>query len=192
MGSAQARRVFLNGVEVEQLANKSFPSCEVRFDADGNVWIQAKGYAVKVDGAPGAVQAAPAPAPGAGPVTEGGKPSKRYWIVATQPRVGAAQYDIEVFVNGKLARKVRSKDSHTALEITANLALGRNVIHFAASKNYGGGKRFSSSPEDTFTVIVGEGVVGQGSVTITSPLARMVRSAAEVRSFASDVTITTR
>ncbi len=211
---AEARKVFLNGVEVEGLANQSFGSCEVKFDADGNVWIQAKGYAVKV-GAAGASPATmtPAPAPVASmptptggattpagstspalatSTTTDGKLSKRYWIVATQPRVGAAQYDVDVFLNGKFLRKVRSKDAQTVVEITARLAPGRNVIHLAAQKSYTGGKRFSASPDDTFTVIIGEGAMGKGTVTITNPLARMVRSAAETRGFVSDSTITAR
>ncbi len=211
---AEARKVFLNGVEVEGLANQSFGSCEVKFDADGNVWIQAKGYAVKVgaSGASGTATMTPAPAPvasmpaGGATTTSGGaspapatatpapdgKLSKRYWIVATQPRVGAAQYDVDVFLNGKFLRKVRSKDAQTVVEITDKLAPGRNVIHLAAQKSYTGGKRFSASPDDTFTVIIGEGAMGKGTVTITNPLARMVRSAAETRGFVSDSTITAR
>ncbi|MCC6995446.1 MAG: hypothetical protein IT370_12615 [Deltaproteobacteria bacterium] len=213
---AEARKVFLNGVEVEGLANQSFGSCEVKFDADGNVWIQAKGYAVKVGaaGAPATMTPAPAPVasmPGAAggattpaggtspaaatataPAAADGKLRKRYWIVATQPRVGAAQYDVDVFLNGKFLRKVRSKDAQTVVEITDKLAPGRNVIHLAAQKSYTGGRRFSASPDDTFTVIVGEGAMGKGTVTITNPLARMVRSAAETRGFVSDSTITAR
>lgn len=217
---AEARKVFLNGVEVEGLANQSFGSCEVKFDADGNVWIQAKGYAVRVgaSGGPATMTPAPvasmpgptgsattpagsaspaaatatAPAPAPAPAATDGKLSKRYWIVATQPRVGAAQYDVDVFLNGKFLRKVRSKDAQTVVEITDKLAPGRNVIHLAAQKSYTGGKRFSASPDDTFTVIVGEGAMGKGTVTITNPLARMVRSAAETRGFVSDSTITAR
>ena len=65
-------------------------------------------------------------------------------------------------------------------------------MHFAASKSYAGGKRFSASPDDTLTVIVGEGAMGKGSVMISNPLARFVRSAAETKSFATDTAIIAR
>src|SRR4051812_27718774 len=105
-GSAAAHKVYFNGVEVEAgLAGQSFAGVEVRFDEQGNVWITAKGYAVKVvDGgkkrvvAPATTSAttpaAPAtPAPAGAPMSKlpaapaAAAVSKHYYVVAIQSRV---------------------------------------------------------------------------------------------------------
>lgn len=201
---ADARKLFLNGVEVEGLSNQTFSSCEVRFDQEGNVWITAKGYAVKVGGKtakpiPGKTAPAGAGSGSTGSTTAttpasgddatpapGAKLTKRYWIVSMQPRVGAAQYDVNVFINGKFVRKIRSKDAQTVVDITDHVKVGKNLLQFAATKNYGeSGKRFSSSPEDTFRVLVGEGAMGKGSVMISAPLAEMTRNASETENKAA-------
>ncbi len=204
--AAAKGKLFLNGVEVEGLANQSFQSCEVRFDQEGNVWITAKGYSVKVGGKAGkpTTVKTTSPAPdmahettpaGSEPATPaaGAKLTKRYWIVAMQPRVGAAQYDINVFINGKFVRKVKSSAAQTVVDVTDHVKVGKNTVHFAAVKAYGeGGKRFSSSPEDTFKVLLGEGAMGKGSIMISAPLAEMTRTAQETENKTSQSTFTGR
>ena len=206
-GSAEAHKVYFNGVEVEAgLSGQSFNNVEVRFDEQGNVWITAKGYAIKVQGdkkkgvappaatakpGPAPVKTAPAPAAAPAPVQSEAL-TKHYYVVALQSRVGATQYDIDVFVNAKWVKKVRSRDAHVVLDITPQVRVGPNTVHFAAVKNYDGQKRFSTSPTDTMSVVVGEGTMGSGTCMIDTPVAKIDVSAADTQSVAQDVSFTGR
>ncbi len=57
--------VTLNGVNIDGATNQTFENCTVVIDAQGNVHIQAKGYAVKSSGGD-AGRAAPLPPAQAG------------------------------------------------------------------------------------------------------------------------------
>jgi len=173
---AQARDVYFNGVKLESnvvLKNQTFPSCEVRFDAAGNVFITAKGYKVGLSAGgnePATSDEAPA------------KVTKRYWLIATQAKRGLVQYDIDVFLNGNLVKRIRSGDDKTVLEVTRHVRPGVNAVKLIAIKNLGN-RRASSSPQDAMEVVVGEGVVGAGTITIDRPVVTYRRTAAEMGNF---------
>jgi len=173
---SQARDVYFNGVKLESnvvLMNQTFPSCEVRFDAAGNVFITAKGYKVGLSAGgnePATSDEAPA------------KVTKRYWLIATQAKRGLVQYDIDVFLNGNLVKRIRSGDDKTVLEVTRHVRPGVNAVKLIAIKNLGN-RRASSSPQDAMEVVVGEGVVGAGTITIDRPVVTYRRTAAEMGNF---------
>src|SRR5512138_2694199 len=56
--------VYLNGVNIDGVVGQRFDNCTVVIDERGNVRIEARGYAVKVDGGDGG---AAAPTTGAAP-----------------------------------------------------------------------------------------------------------------------------
>jgi hypothetical protein len=184
---AFARDVYLNGLKLDSsvvITSQTFPSCEVQIDARGDVYITAKGF--KIETKPSANEAAPAPAPTAPPPAASvAAVSKRYWLVSKQPRKGLAQYDVDVYLNGKFVKKVRAQDDPVILDVTRAVRSGANEVKLVATKNMGD-KRLSASPTDTLEIILGEGSVGGGTVSITRTVVTYVRNAQETKSFSDD------
>jgi len=191
---AAARDVYLNGVKLDSnvvLTNQRFDACEVQFDGNGNVYITAKGFKVQLAPTAGTTgDGAAAKEPAAAPPADG-KPTKRYWLVAPQPRRGQVQYDLDVYLNGALVKKVRSGDDRVVLEVTAKVKAGENRVKVVATKNMGN-KRASSSVADTMEIVLGEGTVGGGTVMIDKPVVTYKRNASETGNFADDFTFTGR
>jgi hypothetical protein len=189
---ADARDVYLNDVKLDSsvlINSQTFPACEVRFDEKGDVHITAKGF--KIDVKPAGDKgdkpktstppagSDPAPAPAAQALT------KRYWLVSKQPKKGLAQYEVDVYLNGKFVKKVRSSDDPVILEVTKNIRPGQNQVTLVATKAMGD-KRLSSSPTDTLEIVLGEGTVGGGTVSITKTVVNYVRTAQETRNFSDE------
>jgi hypothetical protein len=166
-GSANAVEIYLNGVRATGLKNQTLQNCTVTFDALGNIQIVAKGYAIKkVEGETGS----------ANPSGARGK----YFLVSTFNRQGFAQYDVDVYLNGKWARKIRNGEGQVIMDISKLLPSGRVSVLFAATKNLGGKARLSTSSTDYLQVLVGEGTAGGGTVNITRTLAEFKATADKV------------
>jgi hypothetical protein len=186
-GAAHARDVYLNGVKLETnliLKNQTFPACEVKFDDQGNVWITAKGF--KIEAKPAETPPEPTTQPAAD-----GKLGKRYWLVSTQGKRGSVQYDVEVYVNGTFVKKVQSAQDPVVLEVTKWVKPGENKAKLIATKTMGD-KRASTSATDTMEIVLGEGLLGAGQVTIDKPLVTFKRNASETQGFAQEVIFTGR
>jgi hypothetical protein len=177
---AAAVEVYFNGVRVSGLKNQQFKGCSVRFDADGNVHITAKGYTVKRMGDGAEQNEAPTPK------------AKHYFLYSKATRPGYAQYDVDVYINGKWVKKVRNNQDQVIAEITKHLKPGKNVISFAATKNYSGGERKSESPKDYVQVSIGAGTAGGGTVNITSNLVTFKAPASRTENFGQEKTISIR
>jgi hypothetical protein len=183
--SAQAatRSVYLNGVKLDAnvvLKNQTFSQCTVKFDDNGDVWIEAKGVKVALQDA----QAQPQVAPPVVPIT------KQYWLVSRESTNGATQYEVEVWVNGEKVKKVRSGDP-TVLDITKYVKPGENRVRLVATKNMGD-KRVSSSAADTMEVIVGEGALKDGMLVVDRPVVDSHRNAMETANFNDESTFVSR
>ena len=99
-GSALAGSVYLNGVKIDGVTNQKFDKATVRIDDKGNVLIEAPGYAVKqLEGGP-----ADPPAPTSNVM------NKQYFLVTEQNVVGMTEYDIDMYVNSKWVRKLKSTE----------------------------------------------------------------------------------
>ncbi len=186
--SAEARDVYLNGVKLDSnvvLKNQTFPACEVKFDDAGNVYITAKGFKIQLQAQDGAATTDETPPPADGKLT------KRYWLVSKQTKRGVTQYDLDIYVNDTLAKKVRSNDDGVVLEVTKQVKAGANKVRVVAVKNLGD-KRVSSSPTDTLEIVIGEGNVAGGTVTIDKPVVTYKRTAAESGNFADNFSFTGR
>ncbi len=189
---ADAGQVVINGVSigtidmtVDGLKGIKLTGCSnVKIDAQGNVDIVCPGYDLQAAGAaptpPASTTPAPAPAasdtapvePSLPPPSAQAAPTtitKHYWLVTEQPQPGAAQYDIDLFVNSKWIRTLHSSDPQVVFELTPNLQPGDNKIVLTATKHLGGG-RISASPSVFYRVVIGEGDVGGGNVMISNPL----------------------
>ena len=178
--SAQAAKVYLNGVEVDGLANQSFSNAKVTFDAQGNVRIEAAGIEVKTMTTGGATAPTAAPA----------RPTKHYFLVPQQSVVGMTGYDIDVFIDGTWVTRFRNDEQENPLDVTKYVAVGANKVLFTAHKAAGDRKSFS--PEHTFTVLVGEGSAGADQVVIDNPLLTFKRTAADTDDVTQEFTFTGR
>lgn len=174
-----AKSVFLNGVNIDGVANQTFENCTVEIDAQGNVHIKAKGYQVQQSGTP-AVQPQPATPDG-----NSGVRTRRYWVVTEKNFPGMTQYDIDIFINSVWVRRVTDDEEQVVFEVTKYVKPGRNVIHFTSTKNFGATRK-SHSPQHYFKIILGEGNVGGDNVMIDNPLVEYKRTAAETTMFNDD------
>ena len=172
--SAWARKVFLNGVDLDgvYLVNVTFKNCIVRVDAKGNIHITAPGYEIKPVDEPAPANARRPPVASPGVATD-------YYLVSFTNRPGATQYDVEVFINGKFVRRIRSSDRQVVMRVTHLLKPGKNEILFVSRKNYGGGRRISTSPVDYLRVVIGRGFMSKGRLVIKTADAEVRRTAAE-------------
>lgn len=179
--TADAKGVFLNGVNIDGVTDQKFDNVTVVIDAEGNVLITAKGYEVKTQD----TGVKPKPPTAAGPV------SKKYLLYAEASAPGMIQYDVDVFVNSVWVKRISDDERQTNFDITPHMRKGKNVIHFTATKNIGQGRR-STSPANTLRVIVGEGNIGGDTVMIDNTIVDYVRNAGEIRNFSNDYEVTGR
>ena len=200
--AAAGPTVSLNGINIDGATSQRFESCTVTIDAQGNINIEAKGYAVRRAGAAnGKVPSLPAapiesspPAaapPGGAPATDPARLTRRYFLATEQTRPDGTQYDIEVFINAQWIRQLRSNEAQVVLEVTKYLRPGSNKVVLAARKAIAG-ERVSTSRDVTFQVIIGEGNMGGDHVMIDNPLVRMRRTAAETESVTEEFTLVAR
>lgn len=175
--AAAGPSVTLNGVGIDGVAGQRFENATVVIDDRGDIHIEAKGYAVKT----------PAAAAGAGevrPSTDdarppaGGKPSRRYFLVAEHDQPGT-QFDLAIFINAQWIREVKQGEGQVVMEITRYLRTGANKVVLAATKKIQG-DRASYSKDVKLHVVLGEGNVGGGHVMIDAPLVEATRTAAEI------------
>lgn len=181
---AFAAEVFVNGVNVDGLTNHTFEKVTVRLDEKGNVQIEAPGYSVKKVTISGADKA-PAKAPEV--------MTQKYFLVTEQTQVGATEYEVDLFLNGKFFRTVKSSEDQLVLDVTKHLRFGTNQVILQAKKRYAdpsAPKSFSKS--HVFRVIIGEGNTTQDQVTIEKQLVTFVRTAADTNDVTQEFSFTTR
>lgn len=181
---ALAGDVFINGVQVEGLANQQFDKVTVKFDERGNIWIEAPGYNVK--------RVSPAPPSNAATAREDAVISKRYFLVSEQNVAGMTEYNIDVFVNSKFIRTVRSSEEQIVSDITKHLKPGKNNVMFAAKKACADKDTPKSLSRTHFLrVIIGEGVMSADQVVIENPVVKFERTAADQNDVVQEFTLTT-
>lgn len=177
-GTAAAATVYLNGVDITSVRNKTFKNATVRIDGDGNVHIDAPGYKVEVK-------------PQSESKTEK-KPKKKeeeggpnpqldnHYYLVTQPSAGGrAQYDFIVTINGVEKKVIEAGSSQVILEISTWLKPGPNEIRLTASKRLESGRK-STSEADEARLIVGRGHVENKIVKIDGILTSLTADASQV------------
>ncbi len=145
--------LYVNGVRADDLRSQQFTDCKVRIDKNGNIWVDAPHYQVKVV-KPEATEDAPAPPEGGVLVTVG-----KYWLV-TDDR-GSSGHVVEVFVNEVFARRLRSGDPQIILDVGPWLRPGENDIRITTLAGTPGGEELN--------VYMGEGANLKGTVQMRRP-----------------------
>src|SRR5438105_11496990 len=182
-----AASIFLNGVNIDGVKAQSFDKCRsVRLDEKGNVYLDCPGYQAESMGG-GAPLALPTISVGGASLVSS-RLSKHYFLVTEQNDGATAQYDVDVYVNSKWVRKVRSGDEQIVLDITRFLSPGRNKLLFAATK-----RASKTGPATSFVrFIVGEGESSGAQVLIDNPLLECKRSAADTDNVNEEFTVQAR
>src|SRR5712671_2533309 len=113
-----AASIFLNGVNIDGVRAQNFEKCRaVRIDDKGNVHLDCPAYQAENAGGAAAPMVLPSiPVAGASVVPP--SLSKHYFLVTEQTDGASAQYDVDVYVNSRWVRKVRSGDEQIVLDIT--------------------------------------------------------------------------
>lgn len=193
--AAWAGGIYLNDVKVGtvdvsgiEASGLKFDNAKIRFDDRGNLFIEVKGYAIKVEGGGKGV--------GTGTTSTGdeggtGKLTRRYFLVTEQSVPGMTEYDIDVYINSKWVRKLRNNEEQIVTEITKFLTPGKNTVLMTAKKVAIGDRR-SFSNDHVFRVIIGEGNVGGDNVMIDNPVVTFKRTAADTNDVSQEYSFVTR
>ncbi len=180
--SVLAASVYLNGTRIDGATNQKFKKCNVTIDANGDVYIEAQGYAVQTQDGTASANSNPTS-------TVTASPTRRYWLVKEENYPGKTQYDVDIYINSVWFKRIRSNNEQVVQEISKYLRTGSNTLHFAASKNIGQ-QRKSFSPQVYMRIIIGEGNIGGNNVMIENPLIQYKRTADETQNFNDEYTIT--
>lgn len=173
--------ITLNGVAIDGVTSQRFENATVVIDGQGNVHIEAKGYAVRTTGeAPAATAAARPPAAvEAGAAGAPARVTRRYFLAAEHADPSGPQYDLAIFINAQWIREVKASEPQVVMEITRYLRPGANRVVLAPTRR-SPGERPAASREVALRVVVGEGNVGGDHVMIDNPLLEMTRTASDV------------
>ena len=184
-----AASIFLNGVNIDGVRGQNFEKCRaVRIDDKGNLHLDCPAYQAENAGGGAAVPVVLPSIPVAGASVVPPSLSKHYFLVTEQNDGAAAQYDVDVYVNSRWVRKVRSGDEQIVLDITRFLSPGRNKLLFAATK-----RAPKTGPATSFVrFIVGEGESSGAQVLIDNPLLECKRNGAEVDNVNEEFTLQAR
>ena len=124
---AQAAHVYVNGVLVDGLRDQEFKKVDVRIDSNGDIYIDAKNYSIKLlEPADNSTQTPPPQQQEAARAV----PSALYWLVSEDN--DSQGHAVEVYVNNILVRTVRSGDAQVVVDLAPYLQRGENVITMKA------------------------------------------------------------
>lgn len=169
------REVYLNGIKLDSsvlVQNQRFPGCDVSFDESGDVHIAAKDAKVAVK-----------------PISQ--KPTRRYWLTAMQTLgPDRAPFLVEVFINGTSVRQIRSSKDQVVLDVTRYVVVGDNSVRIVATEVEGGKRPLSAA--DSVLLVLGEGTVNEGEVSMDKTLVTYRRTALEPRTTSKDLGFTGR
>ena len=154
----QAGSVYINGVRADLLPEATIQNATVRFDAQGNVWIEAPGYRVQV--LPPVEYAAPVePIPAAGDAAVSYRvPAGAWWLVTEDDQ--SSGRTVEVLVNGALVRRVASGEAQLILDLAPYLRPGANTVVI---------NPLPGASRGTLNVYVGRGSNRQGTIHLDNP-----------------------
>ena len=160
---ALAVDVFFNGHKVTgALQNQQFKDVALKFDAKGDVYIDAPGY--KVEATPATTAAPPVAAAPTLPTAAVAAPNgPRYWLVLNASQVG--HYKVMVQANGRPVVDVPHTSPQYVSDVTDKLVQGPNTLQvtFLPVPN---APNFAA-PTEAVTVMLGHGIqAADGTLTI--------------------------
>ncbi|MDP2305325.1 MAG: hypothetical protein Q8P18_04790 [Pseudomonadota bacterium] len=169
-GTALAGSVYINGVRADLLPELTVTNATVRFDGQGNVWIDAPGYRVQVV-QPAEYSSAASPVPSPAPSSSSERVGAGAWWLVTEDNASAG-HTIEVVVNGTLVRRIASGEPQLILDIGPFLRSGSNTVVVSALA----GPMPSGGP---LSVYVGRGNNLSGTIRLDNPDVAYTRRASD-------------
>lgn len=183
--AAHARSVFLNTQNIDSVRSQTFENVTVEIDGNGNVVIKSDAYKIEKAAVPTVV-------PESKPETFANIPRGiRYWLVSEENAPGMSQYEFDVFVNGQLAKTVKSGEGQIVEDVSKWVVAGaQNTVTITARKVFGTARK-SESKDMFLRVYVGKGALNEsGAIVIDNPDVDYRRTAADVQNFADQLTFT--
>lgn len=167
--SLLAGSVYINGVRADLLPEITISNATVRFDAQGNVWVDAPGYRVQVLPPQEMSNATPLPA-GDDAAVSYRVPTGLWWMV-TEDNASSGHL-LEVLVNGTLVRRVTSGDPQVIVDLAPYLRPGANVVivNPLPGPTPGGGP---------MNVYIGRGANRSGTIHLDNPDVSFSRRASD-------------
>jgi hypothetical protein len=117
--------------------------------------------------------------------------TRRYFLVSELKDAASAQYDVDLYVNSRWVKKVRSGEEQLVLEITKLLLPGSNKVLLAPTKHMEAGRK-GSAPSSFVRLVIGEGDQAGGKVLIDNPIIDFKRTAAETENVNEEFTLQAR
>lgn len=178
--AADERKVYLNGIDLADVdvRGHSFKGCEVRFDKRGNVHITVKGLQIGTEDGDGANK------------RKDKKLGNKYFLVVKPVRKNGEHYQLSVYINGKLAKLVKGTPQMQVHDVTRLVKKGENDVRLLSAKSMTPNKK--SAPTQALEVVVGRGVIENGTVLIQVPHVEYRRPATETRRYDKTRRFTTK
>lgn len=164
---ALAASIFVNGTQVDgALSDYKLEKCTANFDKQGDLHLDCPGYNFKVETEEGMAQA-PATATPLHPQQAAVKPklSRQYVLFSSQSTIGATGFDVDVFINGVLAVRLKNEDVQVVEDVTPHLRKGENTVTFVARKKQLV-RPVKADPGDYHEVQIAEGAVDPATDTL--------------------------
>jgi hypothetical protein len=163
-----AGSVYINGVRADVPPITTLEGVNVRFDEQGNVWVDAPGYRVQVV----SPVAMPEPAPVPRRATDVAAPAARatWWLVTED--VGSVGHSVEVFVNGVLVRRIASGEPQVLVDLSPWLRSGPNVVTLNPLPG-------APTAAGSLSVYAGRGATIAGTLHLDNPEVTYTRRAGE-------------
>lgn len=182
--SALAAKLFLNGVDITDVANKTFTNVkQVRVDGEGDIYIDAPQYEVKVMETGGSSSASKTSG-AANPAGLSGK-----YFLATQGPAKRVQYKLTVKINGEKRLVIGATESSVIEEITGWLKKGKNTIRITAEKKLGERGHVMKDKADELKLLIGRGHEENKIVKIDSLKATFKCNASTTNTFTKEYTL---
>ncbi len=151
--AAAARAVYLNGVDISHVKDRTFKDVKCHIDENGDIHLSAPHYKVEVADEEAGEEESSSDRSEAGANPE----LRTKYFLATKPSPqGRAQYDVVLEINGVERAVIEAGDDAVITEISAWLKKGKNTVVLKAKKDIEEGRK-STSSGDELTVLIGAG-----------------------------------
>jgi len=166
-------KVYINNVDVTGLKNQEFKGCTVKFDENGNIYIDAPQYKIKrLDAQEGDNSPPPSTAIVKTEKKSDTTPQKKYFLV-TEENDGKKVWDkYSIIINGNPVKTFKSSEGVILEDISKNFSQGSNQVILTASKD----SNFPGSTKNSwYKIIIGEGHEENKKIVIDKTLIQLTR-----------------
>ncbi len=143
--AALAGSVFINDVKVTGLKGQTFEGATVVFDDNGDIRIDAPGYRIEVE-----EPAAP---------TKARAHEGRWWLVTEDN--SSTGHVVQIYLNGELARTVRSGEEQIIEDVGEFLVAGSNSVRMSSTS--------TAATGGALYVYLGQGSTESGTLVLEQP-----------------------